>query len=227
MADSKARNSQPTIKPDRTIPASTETDAAAKERNELLTLKSLVDRGAVNRDSLSSEMRKQLEAFEANQKIMGDSLKKNRAPNSPEDSTGPIFLDYEGDGFRTETPPPGMTDEQLRRWLDSHQEFLRAVKEGKSLSDSQSKSIDTPPSDLKGKELSDWIAKHPNFLRRILGNEMPPESKTKAIEVSDQEAKDTSQVPYGWVQCQCPWDHQGLGITVRGVQWHHPSFLCP
>lgn len=60
-----------------------ETAEQARERNELLQVKALVDKGAINRDALNPKMRRMLEQFEATQKIIGDSIRsKSGKPSS-------------------------------------------------------------------------------------------------------------------------------------------------
>ncbi len=146
---------------------------------------------------------------------------------------GPIYLDYEGDGIPTETPPPDLQGQAPQNWLREHQDFLKAVKRRTA---SMSKVTAVPPRELletgKETELSKWIAKHPKFLQRVLGNDVPPESKQGPLEVSDQEVTDLLQVPRGWVECQCPWDHPNLGVFIRDKegrtrQFHDPAFNCP
>jgi hypothetical protein len=62
---------------------------------------------------------------------------------------------------------------------------------------------------------------------RMLNGNIPPEARQGPIELSDLKGKDASQVPPGWIPCQCPGDHPGLGIVVKGVQYHSPAFHCP
>jgi len=149
---------------------------------------------------------------------------------------GPIYLDYESGGVRTETSPKELRGIALQKWLEAHQDFLKVVRNKSSLG-SNSPNVEPviPPPALMGKgkesELSKWLSEHPDFLRRILENNLPPESKNQPIEVSDHEAKDVSEIPPGWVECQCPRDHPNLGIFIRmdGVvkQFHDPAFRCP
>jgi hypothetical protein len=147
---------------------------------------------------------------------------------------GPIYLEYESGGFRTETPPAGLTSAELERWLKEHHDFLRIVRERRVTTGSQPES-DIPQALLdKGRdvELTKWIANHADFLQRVLNNNLPPEARTNPIEVSDQQGSDLSQVPRGWVECQCPSDHPNLGIFItdkqgRTRQFHDPSFHCP
>lgn len=145
---------------------------------------------------------------------------------------GPIFLDYEGTGTRTETPPPGLKGEQLQRWLEAHGDFLKYAKDKiVSQSDGPAK----PPDELmqpgKEQELSKWLAKHPELLKRVLENNLPPEAKDKPILISDQQATSLSQIPRGWIECQCPFSHPNLGIFVKDGdvirQFHSPDFKCP
>ena len=149
---------------------------------------------------------------------------------------GPIYLDYESGGVRTETPPKELRGIALQKWLEAHQDFLKVVRNRSSLG-SNSPNVEPvipPPAFMaKGKEseLSKWLSEHPDFLRRILENNLPPESKNQPIEVSDQEAKNVSEIPPGWVECQCPADHPNLGIFIRMDrvvrQFHDPAFRCP
>ena len=145
---------------------------------------------------------------------------------------GPIFLDYESGGVRTDTPPPEMKGEQLRRWLEAHGDFLKYAKDKIA---SQSDASTKPPEELlqpgKEQELSKWLAKHPELLKRVLENNLPPEAKDKPILISDQQATSLSQIPRGWIECQCPHSHPNLGIFVKDGdvvrQFHSPDFKCP
>jgi hypothetical protein len=114
---------------------------------------------------------------------------EHRIENISRDA-GPIYLDYEGDGVRTETPPPGLQSEALQRWLEQHQDFLRFVKSETASSQGRQ----SPPTDLlklgKEADLAAWLAKHPGFLNRILANDLPPELRNQAIELSDQQGTD-------------------------------------
>jgi len=148
------------------------------------------------------------------------------------ENTEPIFLDYESDGVRTETPPPNLTGEELQKWLDRHQDFLKLAKQKLSSRSNLKKAL---PARLLEKgneqELAKWLAKHPTLLRRVLENNLPPEGKDNPIVLSDQQATSMSQIPKGWIECQCPYDHPGLGIFIKEKdgtirQFHDPSFRC-
>lgn len=81
------------------------TEVEAKERNELLQVKSLVDKGDLNRDSLSPQMRKQLEQFEANQAIVERSVKSKRTTGKPDNAgrTNPVNRGNPATGSESET----------------------------------------------------------------------------------------------------------------------------
>lgn len=204
----------------------------ARERNELLQVKALVDKGAINRDSLSPPMREKLKQFEATQTIIGNSVKNKSAGDKSEEPSGPIFLEYEGTGASTSNPPSNLKGDDLQKWLETHKNFLKQAKDKIAL---QSGAPAKPPDELmqpgKEQELSKWLAKHPELLKRVLENNLPPEAKDKPILISDQQATSLSQIPRGWIECQCPFSHPNLGIFVKDGdvvrQFHSPDFRCP
>lgn len=164
----------------------------AQERNELLQVKSLVDKGAINRNSLSPQMRKQLEQFEATQKIIGDSVKSKatKAATTSETSkpSGRVTV-LKSDGSRTE------------------------------LNGSSSKS--------KSGGAKAFLTDHPDLHNKVLSGNLPPESKSQPIEVTSGTVQNASQIPYGWIVCQCPAVHVGLGAFFQGVQYHPNNYHCP
>lgn len=198
----------------------------ARERNELLQVKSLVDKGAISRDSLSPRMRTELEQFELNQKLIGSSVKTGRAPSG----TGITIIDPDKGAYDLadvpEINPQFIEALRRERQLLSQGRISEAAMANRTPGGGYITIFKTPSSN-KPSSMREFLTTNQALHNQILSNRLPPESGSKPIIITDGKVNNRTQIPYGWVPCSCPGDHAGLGIWFEGTMYHDPAYICP
>ncbi|WP_248447224.1 hypothetical protein [Sinorhizobium meliloti] len=51
--------------------------------------------------------------------------------------------------------------------------------------------------------------------------------RRRQAELAEQQRREQEVVPTGWIVCQCPSQHSGLGRLIRGARYHPRGPACP
>ena len=131
---------------------------------------------------------------------------------------------------RRVAPLPALKPQPVAR-KDAPSDPFKTIGTGVTIldprADDSDRIITITPASTGDDLLREFLATHPLLLKQILLRDLPPESGENPIEVSDEKARSKAQIPPGWVPCQCPGAHEGLGIWVEGTMYHDPSYHCP
>ena len=132
-----------------------ETAEQARERKELLQIKSLIDRRLINRDSLNPQMRKQLEHFEENQKRMADSIRANTTKAATTSGTGDpssqvSILKSDGTLIPLDGNPPKNNLNGVQGFLGSHKDLQNKILSKNLPPESNSRAIEVTDMKAEG-----------------------------------------------------------------------------